>query len=142
VPPVAGVLAGEGARYLLASGVAFAVDFGAYSGLIRLGGVDYLVAAPIGFTLGLVVVYALSVRWVFRHRSVADARLEFTIFAAIGLAGLGLNQLVIYAGVERAALPYEAAKLVSAAIGVCFNFFCRKVLLFSRRGRPAENRGQ
>jgi putative flippase GtrA len=133
VPPIAGALAGEGARYLLASGVAFAVDFGVYTGLIRLAGVAYLIAAPVGFSLGLVVVYALSVRWVFRHRSLADARLEFTIFTVIGLAGLALNQLVIYAGVEWAGLAPEAAKLVSAAIGVCFNFLCRKLLLFSRR---------
>jgi putative flippase GtrA len=133
VPPLAAALAGEGARYLLASAVAFAVDFGVYVGLIRLAGVDYLVAAPVGFALGLCVVYALSVRWVFRHRSVANARLEFGVFAIIGVAGLALNQLVVYAGVEWAALPYEAAKLVSAAIGVGFNFLCRKVLLFSRR---------
>lgn len=142
MPALAGPLAGEGARYLLASAVAFAVDFSVYSGLIRLAGVAYLVAAPIGFLLGLCVIYALSVRWVFLHRSLRNARVEFAVFAAIGLAGLALNQVVIYAGVEWAVLPYEAAKLVSAAIGVCFNFLCRKALLFSRRGRQAENRGQ
>ena len=122
----------EGARYFGASGFALAVDFGTYSGLIRLGGVDYLVAAPIGFALGLATIYALSVRWVFRHRRLQDARAEFTLFALLGLAGLAINQGIIYAGVEWLALAYEAAKLVSAGFVFCFNFASRKLLLFTR----------
>ena len=50
----------EGLRYLAASALALAVDFGSYSGLIRLAGIDYMVAAPIGFLLGLAVGV---VRW-------------------------------------------------------------------------------
>jgi putative flippase GtrA len=122
----------ESARYLGASALALAVDLGTYSGLIRLGGVDYLVAAPIGFSLGLATIYALSVRWVFRHRRLKDARAEFTLFALLGLAGLALNQAIIYAGVEWFALAYEAAKLVSAGFVFCFNFGSRKLLLFTR----------
>ena len=126
------IVAGEGSRYLAASAVALALDFTVYVGLIRLADVAYLVAAPIGFTFGLAAVYALSVRWVFRHRRLADARVEFLVFASIGLAGIALNQLVIYAGVERLSLSYEMAKLVSAAVVFCFNFGLRKLLLFTR----------
>ena len=122
----------EGARYLGASALALAVDLGTYSGLIRLGGVDYLVAAPIGFALGLATIYALSIRWVFRHRRVKDARAEFALFAILGLAGLLINQGIVYAGVEWFRLAYEVAKLVSACVVFCFNFGSRKLLLFTR----------
>jgi len=125
-------VAGEGSRYLAASALALALDFTAYVALIRLADVAYLVAAPIGFALGLAVVYALSVRWVFAHRRLADARVEFLVFASIGLAGIALNQLVIYAGVEQLSLSPEMAKIVSAAVVFCFNFGLRKLLLFSR----------
>ncbi len=125
-------VAGEGSRYLAASAAALAVDFSVYVGLIRLADVSYLVAAPIGFILGLAVVYALSVRWVFTHRRLADARVEFLVFALIGLAGIALNQLVIYAGVEQLSLSYEMAKIVSAAVVFCFNFGLRKLVLFRR----------
>lgn len=125
-------LADESFRYVAASALALAVDFGIYSGLIRLGGVDYLVAAPIGFGLGLAVVYVLSVRWVFGHRRLANARAEFALFALIGLAGMALNQMVVYAGVEQFALSYEAAKVVSAGTVFTFNFVTRKLLLFTR----------
>ena len=124
--------AGEGARYLAASAIALGLDFGLYVALIRIFGVHYLLAAPVGFALGLATIYALSIRWVFLERRLADARLEFTLFAAIGLAGLLINELVIYAGVEWAALSYELAKLASAAVVFCFNFAARKLMLFTR----------
>jgi putative flippase GtrA len=123
---------GEGTRYITASAAALAVDFSLYAGLVRLGSVDYLIAAPLGFALGLATIYLLSVRWVFGVRRLADARIEFAVFASIGLAGMALNQLVIYLGVEAWALSYEAAKLVSAGVVFSFNFTLRKLLLFTR----------
>jgi putative flippase GtrA len=125
-------VADEGVRYFTASALALAIDFGTYSGLIRLAAVDYLVAAPIGFALGLAVIYTLSIRWVFRQRRLKDARAEFALFALVGLAGMALNQLVVVAGVELLALSYELAKVVSAGTVFCFNFAFRKLLLFTR----------
>jgi putative flippase GtrA len=126
-------IADEGTRYLAASALALAIDFGAYAGLIRLAGVYYLVAAPIGFALGLGVIYLLSVSWVFRHRRLASARVEFAVFALIGGAGMGLNQLMIYLSVELLHGSFEIAKLVSAGTVFFFNFACRKLLLFTRK---------
>lgn len=124
---------GEGARYLVAGAAALALDFSCYVALIRLAGVHYLVAAPVGFALGLALVYLLSIRWVFPVRRLTDARIEFAVFALIGFAGMALNQAIIYAGVEGLRLAYEPAKLLSAATVFLFNFGCRKLLLFTRR---------
>jgi putative flippase GtrA len=119
-------------RYFAASAVALGLDFGIYSGLIRLAGVDYLVAAPLGFAAGLATVYALSIRWVFRERRIKSAHAEFLLFAGLGLAGMALNQLIVYTGVALLLLPPEAAKLASAGAVFCFNFVSRKLLLFTR----------
>ncbi len=133
--------ADEGARYFAASALALAVDFGVYSGLIRLAGVHYLAAAPVGFAVGLATIYVLSIRWVFRQRRLKDARAEFALFALIGLAGMGLNQAAVYGGVELMALSYELAKLVSAGLVFCFNFASRKLLLFTRYAPTGTTRG-
>jgi len=125
-------VADEGVRYFGASAAALAVDFGTYSGLIRLAGVDYLVAAPVGFSLGILLIYALCIRWVFRHRRLKDARAEFALFVMLAVMGLALNQAIIYAGVDRFGLVYEAAKVASAGVVFCFNFATRKLLLFTR----------
>jgi putative flippase GtrA len=128
--------AGEGARYLGASAAAFAVDFAIYVGLIRLAGWHYLVAAPAGFALGLATVYFLSVRWVFTERRIRDARLEFAIFAAIGLAGMAVNEAALYGAVDGGGLSYETGKAASAIVVFCMNFVLRKLLLFTRYGVP------
>jgi putative flippase GtrA len=124
--------AGEGVCYLAASAIALGIDFGTYSGLIRLAGLHYLVAAPIGFALGLATVYMLSVRWVFKERRLADWRAEFALFALIGLAGMALNQLIIYTSMQLLTDSPEIAKIISAGMVFCFNFVSRKLLLFTR----------
>jgi putative flippase GtrA len=109
-------LADEGIRYFAASALAFALDLATLSGLSRFAGVHYL----------------LSVRWVFAERRVTNPRVEFVLFGLIGLVGMGINELVIYAGVEQFALAPEQAKIPSAALVFCFNFAARKLLLFTR----------
>jgi putative flippase GtrA len=123
---------GEGVRYFAASALALGVDFGVYVGLIRLAGVHYLVAAPIGFALGLATVYMLSIGWAFKDRRLADRRTEFALFALIGLAGMALNQSIIWVSVRFLTVSPEIAKIISAVIVFCFNFASRKLLLFTR----------
>ena len=125
-------IAQEGIRYFGAAAFALVIDLATLSGLIHIAGVHYLLAAPIGFALGLALIYLLSVRWVFDERRLANPRVEFAVFALIGLAGMGINELVIYAGVEQFALGPEQAKLPSAALVFSFNFATRKLLLFTR----------
>jgi putative flippase GtrA len=125
-------IAHESARYLGASALALAVDFGTFIGLHRLAGLDFRIAAPIGFSLGLALIYALSIGWVFSQRRLKDARAEFVLFAALGLAGLALNQAIITIGMEFLNFPDWMAKTASAGIVFCFNFGSRKLLLFTR----------
>ena len=122
----------EGVRYFGASALALALDAATLAALVYLAGMHYLLAAPLGFAAGLALVYLLSVRWVFAERRLADARLEFALFALIGLAGMGINELILYVGVERFGLSPVAAKIPSAALVFCFNFASRKLLLFTR----------
>jgi putative flippase GtrA len=122
----------EAPRYLIASVAALAVDAGLYIALIRLANVHYLTAAPAGYALGILVIYLLSTRWVFSNRRLASVRSEFIIFTLIGIAGLLLNQLVIYVCVEKLSTSFELAKLASAAIVFGVNFGGRKFILFTR----------
>lgn len=122
----------EGSRYLIASAAALALDAGVYLMLIRLAGIHYLAAAPAGFVMGVVMIYVLSIRWVFRERRLTHARSEFAVFAFIGAVGLLFNEAVIYVAVENLSLSYEYAKALSAAIIFGLNFISRKLILFTR----------
>jgi len=122
----------EAPRYLVASVVALAADASLYLGLIRFFGLHYLAAAPVGYVVGVLIIYFLSTRWVFSNRRLMSARREFLIFVSIGGIGLALNQGVIFFCVEKLFTSYELAKLASAAIVFGFNFSGRKLLLFTR----------
>ena len=118
-------------RYGMASAAALTVDFGLLVLLTSGFGVDYLISGAIGFSVGVVIVYVLSITWVFRGQANDNRGSEFAIFVAIGIAGLGVNELIMWQGTETAGLPYQVSKLASAGCVFLFNFTFRKLLLFS-----------
>jgi putative flippase GtrA len=117
-------------RYAGVGAIAFGVDFGALWALTELAGLHYLVSAVAGFALGLAANYWLSLRWVFRRRTLGSASAEFGVFALVGVIGLGLNELVLWAATERIGLPYLASKCVAAMLVLVWNFLARRQILF------------
>lgn len=117
-------------RYVFVGSLAFLVDFTALAVLHYALDVHYLNAAAIGFGLGLVLSYLISVSWVFDTRQLKRPWLEFIVFCLIGLIGLALNQLVIWAITEHILAIPLAAKPVAAAIIMAWNFTAKKLLLF------------
>lgn len=121
-------------RYFVGGGVAFVVDFALLYLLTEFGHIHYLFSASIAFMAGIAVNYALSVSWVFNHRSVDNRMHEFAIFAAIGILGLAFNAALMWFFTELVRFHYMESKMVAAALIFLFNFSTRKALLFSTVG--------
>ena len=118
-------------RYAIVGGCAFVVDYGSLWLLTEVFHLHYLVSAVIAFILGLACNYLLSTSWVFGDRRMNNRWAEFTVFAIIGVVGLGLNEVIMYIGCEKLHLHYMVAKLISTAIVFFWNFFARKFILFN-----------
>lgn len=130
-------------RYFAASLIALAVDMAALSGCLRILHLSLAWSASIGFVAGAAVAYVLSIRWVFRERAFARSPVvEFLTFVAIGLAGLGLTQLVLWLGVTELGLMPELVKLSAAGVTFAFNYIARKSLLFATSGRTGASPGE
>ena len=126
-------------RYFAASLAALAADLGALSFSLRVLQAGLAWSASIGFVVGAVVAYILSIRWVFRERMLATAPiLEFATFVGIGVAGLGITQAVLWLGVTELGLLPELVKLGAAGITFAFNYIARKSLLFAASRRTAN----
>lgn len=109
----------------------FALDFGTLYLLFNILGVNYLLAAGIAFAVGLVFVYFSSNRWVFEKRQMEDKQvLEFTLFAVIGVVGLGLTVLFMWLLVDFVGLYPLIAKLITTGLVLIWNFGARKYLLY------------
>ncbi len=119
-------------RYLFVGGFAFVVDYGLLYALTEWAGLYYLVSASISFLAGLVVNYLLSTGWIFKNSKMDNKVGEFIIFSIIGVIGLGLNSLLLYAFTDWIHIHYMISKLLTAALVMLWNFFARKIILFTK----------
>jgi putative flippase GtrA len=118
-------------RYTFVGGAAFIVDFSALWALTDILHIHYLVSAAIAFVLGLAANYCLSIAWVFDNRVLGNRLTEFTAFGLLGIAGLGLNEGMMYLLTGVFGIHYLASKVGATGLTYLWNFFSRKLLLFS-----------
>jgi putative flippase GtrA len=130
----------EAVLYCGASGLALAVDVTLLWLLVEVFRLHYLAAASIAFLAGTAVVYLFSVSTIFRHRKLLDRRIEFGVFAAIGVLGLLVNLTVLKIAVDGFDAHYLVGKMASVAFTFSLNFGLRRYLLFTapaaRRAAP------
>jgi len=120
-------------RYAVAGGVATVADFTVYALLVKVLGIHYLIGNACAFSAGIGVNYLASIWWVFASRSIRSKRAEVTIFALIGIIGLGISQLSMYVGVDVVGIYDLLAKVGATVCTLIWNFSARKWLLFRRQ---------
>lgn len=115
-------------KYLFVAVVAFLVDYGTLFILNSLLHLHHLFAAAMGFILGLIVNYLLSMLFVFKAKTNNKA-VSFLIFLVTGLIGLLMTLLLQYLFVDILFIPVLIAKLFTTAIVFFWNFFSRRITL-------------
>lgn len=141
-------------RFLLVGGLATVADYATFylfrnwllpAGLI--GNVfSLIVATALGFVVGLLVNWVLSVTFVYRQvkdEEEARSKKSFVIFTIIGVIGLGITELGVlllvhilpefeFLGVTEFLLPWDEwiAKVVMTCIVLVFNYVGRKLFVF------------
>lgn len=126
-------------RYLFVGGLATVVDWGVSYILFRFAFHEqYAIAAnSISFVAGLIVNYVISTFWIFKNSKVESRLVEFLGFAAIGLVGLfmtmGITKLFEIWLADKTNLYQILAKIVSTGAAFFWNFFARKILLYTKK---------
>jgi putative flippase GtrA len=115
-------------RYVMVGGIAFVADFAVFNGVLTLQG-HYILAAVVGFLVGLVVNYSLCIYWVWRGTQ-ARAGKDLAIFTLIGVIGLLLTTVLIMILVDFFSFDARISKIVVAIIVLFWNFNLRKVFVF------------
>jgi putative flippase GtrA len=138
---IADLWSGQFRQFVLYGSVsvaALAVDYGLLIFLTETVDLYYLVSATISFLVGMLLVYVSSVGFIFGERRLNNRSLELTSFALIGIAGLVLNGLLLWAITTGTPLDYQFAKLPTAGLVFLFNYIARRNLLFTA-GRPVKS---
>ncbi len=125
-------------RYVFVGGFAFIVDFATLALckeyiFATLGSVGLYLAVFAGFMTGIVANYMLSLWFVFvndKQKEKGRGLSAFLLFVIIGIIGLGLTELGMWAGVEVVGMHYMITKIGVAAIVLIWNYAARKIFIF------------
>jgi putative flippase GtrA len=115
-------------RYLLVAFIGLGFDFGTLVFCKQILGINYLLAAVAGFSVGLVVNYLLSVRYVFTNPKIKSHAMNFGLFAVIGLIGLGTLTLCMWLLTGGLHINYIISKVIATVFVYMWNFFARRTL--------------
>ncbi|WP_164084919.1 GtrA family protein [Pseudazoarcus pumilus] len=121
----------EFSAYFACSAAALGVDYATYWTVARNTAASLEWAAVIGYGVGMVVAYALLIRFVFPQGWLRSRRkLEATLFALTGLLGLLLTYVSVALVVSLLGEHLHTAKIVAAGVSFTGVFVVRKLVVF------------
>lgn len=113
--------------------ICFFIEFGVMVGLVELAGVGELIASATGFVVSVTVNYILSITVVFDANKETNKVRQFIVFMILSLIGLGINQLIMWIGVEWLGRymnrAYMLVKIFATGVVMVFNFITRKIFI-------------
>lgn len=115
-------------RFLIVGGTAFIIDYCLLYVLTEYFNIYYLISSVISFVVSLIYNYILSVKWVFDVKK-KQTIVDVIIFVVLSVVGLGINQLIMYLGVDKFDFHYMVVKLLATAIVMVWNYITRKIFI-------------
>jgi len=119
-------------RYLWAGSLTFLTDFLILIVLTELVGINYLWSNLAAVSVGMLLGSLLCINWVFQNRRYTRVAQEFRLFVLICIAGILLNEALLWACVEFGKTHYLVAKVIVSAVVFVINFCLKKMILFCR----------
>lgn len=118
-------------RFASVGFISLAVDYGFMICLAEFTDMGYLRACAFSYTISIIVNYVLSMKYVFHGREDVSKVKEASIFLALSLIGLGLNQMAMWLLVDVLHIYYAMAKMLAAGMVTGYNFISKKMFLES-----------
>lgn len=119
-------------RHLVLYGIigilASSIDFSIYMLLVQVAGWQYIIANCVSILVGLTTSFTLNRKYNFKVKD--NTRKRFFLFVTVGLAGLLMSNLILYACVNHFVMNKLIAKLLSIIMVVYFQFLANKHLTF------------
>lgn len=116
-------------KFGVVGGIAFVIDYSVLFICTEFLGVYYLFSSLISFSVSTIFNYIASIKWVFNVNHEKSQSKNFVLFIFFSVIGLGINQLIMWFGVDQLNLYYMIVKIGATAIVMIFNFVTRKLFL-------------
>lgn len=112
--------------YGIIGGFCAALDFGVYTLLSQW--IPYLWANIISVHCGIFCSFFLNRNYNFKVKDSTTRR--FIVFYMVGLAGLGISELLIYVMADILGWDHIVAKLITVVVVALFQFVLNKFITF------------
>lgn len=108
--------------------IAFLIDYSILYILTDLVGINYLISSTISFVVSLTFNYVASIKFVFdvRHKQTTN---DIILFVVLSVIGLGINEFIMYIGVDKLYINHKIVKIGATAIVMVYNFITRKIFI-------------
>ena len=115
-------------KFGVVGGTSFLIDYGIFTILSQLLGINYLISSIISFSISVIYNYILSIKWVFDVSKRQTVK-EFVIFIILSVIGLGINSLIMYLTHDLMDIHEMIGKIIATAIVMVYNFITRKIFI-------------
>lgn len=116
-------------KFGIVGGTAFIIDYALLYICTEYLGIYYFISSIISFSVSTIFNYIASIYWVFDVNKEKSQSRNFILFVGLSIVGLGINQLIMWFGVEQLHIYYMIVKIGATAIVMVFNFITRKLFL-------------
>ncbi len=116
-------------KFSLVGGICFLFEYGLFALLNDVMGIEILIANALAFLASTVLNYILSMRFVFIAREDSSRARLFIIYVILSIVGLGINEAIVWIGVEVLSINKYVAKLIATVVVLVYNFITRKVFI-------------
>ncbi len=117
-------------RFCLVGFSGLIIDFGTTWLLKEKLRINKYIANSTGFTLAATSNYFLNRIWTF-HSVNKHIFTEYSSFIIISLAGLAINNFVIFILNDKLKLNFYLSKLIAVGVVTCWNFVMNYLITFS-----------
>jgi putative flippase GtrA len=117
-------------RFLLAGGIAFAVNIVVLYLFTDILGIYYLISTVWAFLISFGVSFLLQKFWTFQDGSRDRFHIQLPLYLGMQVANLGLNTVLMYAFVEYLHIWYLFSQVIIAAGIAVSSFYINKTYIF------------
>ena len=105
--------------------------------LVEIADVRLQIAVTVSFILAASSNFLLNKIWTYKDTSTQHAR-QYLTFMGVSIVGLGLTWLCMFLFVTKIGIWYIAAKLITSALVLAFNFTTNTLITFSHNRLPCS----
>ncbi|MDO8561741.1 MAG: GtrA family protein [bacterium] len=120
-------------KFLIAGGIAFAVNIVTLYVLTDIVRIYYLVSTVIAFLVTLNVNFLLQKFWTFKEYSRDNLHVQLPLYLGMQLINLGLNASLMYMFVEYLHVWYILSQTIITLMLSAVTFFINKLYIFKPR---------